>query len=101
MVVMVVSIAFHFGGGTSILGPILPTADKLVARLVDWVLCPVAPVAVAVFVVVDLRYCYYHSHSYDFESTATESLVLDAMLQLSRSLPDFRLDCCYSTTIAT
>jgi hypothetical protein len=91
---MVVLVAARCGG-TSILGPSLPIVDKLVARLVDWVLYPVAPVAV----VVDLCYCYYLD-SYCHESTTIESPVLDAMLHLSRSLPDCRFDC-YSETIAT
>lgn len=75
-------------GGISILGPSFPTVDRLVARLVDWVLCHVAPVA------DDYSYSYY------YESTTAESPVLDAMFHLSRSLPDCRFDC-YSATIAT
>jgi hypothetical protein len=49
-------------GGTCILRPSLPTADRLVARLVDWALCLVAGAVFAgvvdVVAVVDLCYSY-------------------------------------------
>jgi hypothetical protein len=59
-------------GGTYILGPSLPTADRLVARLVDWAL-------------------YYHY----YQSKCAESRVLDAMWYLSRSLP--ARHCCFDS----